>query len=486
MDKLRAILESWVAHESTASLWLVVASVLLFGVTFARSRTDPANERAWGKQLLEALTKAFVFASLVGAFYFLLSNNYSAFSQIYSSFTIGGSLSNQNWQMWRNQYGGNFLQQDLQVTQSITKEVVEVIQPNDPTLPVLYRNLTTEEPIQQNSIIGFNGQVVMNLANPELQGETFNAYNLSAVYEYNIINPTETETHVEFKFPLSAEARLYQDVTIKKNAAEIADWHIASNSIVWDDYLKPSEQAQVSIHYRASGMDNFLFEIPEPREVTNFSLTVALNARFYETRTEPSGSSIQVAEKPTLPYQTVTWSIEPSIIAPVLGIVLPQRWPYAPHQEMIEALPYAARASVLFLSLTMLTWLICGASIKLWQIGILAGLFTLSFVPLLAGGLPTPSTITSAQLASWQVKMLPVLAIVPLTIAWLLLRQVPRLPLTLILLLMALFIGGYPLISFLPDEQKRNAAESLVQVGMIAYVFSLSLFIRVSNRYISN
>jgi hypothetical protein len=59
------------------------------------------------------------------------------------------------------------------------------------------------------------------------------------------------------------------------------------------------------------------------------------------------------------------------------------------------------------------------------------------------------------------------------------LRKIPRLPLILILILMALFAGGYPLMGLMSDEQKHKALETIVQVGMIAYVFLLALFTRL-------
>jgi hypothetical protein len=51
--------------------------------------------------------------------------------------------------------------------------------------------------------------------------------------------------------------------------------------------------------------------------------------------------------------------------------------------------------------------------------------------------------------------------------------------LILTLALMVLFMAGYPRIGLLMDEQKRNAIEGGIQVAMIAYVFVLTLFVRM-------
>jgi hypothetical protein len=277
MDYTKHLLGNWVNREPTASLWLAVAAVLLFGVAFARSRSSDERAWVWGRRLIESLVRVFVFTALLGMFYFLLNSNYAAFSQVCGSFTTGGSLTNQTWQKWRNLYGDAHTQRDLLVTQYVTIETEEVIQPVDPSMPPLYRNVKVDQPISQNSIVGFRGRVTMNLVDPAHQTDTFNGYTLSALYEYDVVNPVDTETRVEFGFPLSSDAKLYQDISVKVNGESVSSWRVLSSTITWDERMRPGEKNVVSIHYVTKGMDGFRFEIPEPREVTNFELTVALD-----------------------------------------------------------------------------------------------------------------------------------------------------------------------------------------------------------------
>ncbi len=277
MSYAKLLLENWANREPIASMWLAVATVLLFGVVFTRSHGDDRRFWMWGYRLVESLFQALVFAALLGMFSFLLSSNYASFSQIYSSFTSGGSLSNQNWREWRDRYGGTFIQQDLLVTQYITNETQEIIQPDDPSAPLLYRNIKVEQPISQNSIVGFNGLVTIDVIDPVSQTDTFKGFALSAQYEYQIANPTDVDTRVEFNFPLSADTKLYQNVGVKVNDVEVSSWQIISNTIAWEGYVRPGENKIVSVQYDTWGMDGFLFEVLTPREVRNFELMVALN-----------------------------------------------------------------------------------------------------------------------------------------------------------------------------------------------------------------
>ncbi|HDQ71679.1 MAG TPA: hypothetical protein ENN19_06225 [Chloroflexi bacterium] len=483
MDAARSLLLNWARHEPTVSLWLMAATALIFGAAFVNSRRDDQRAWAWGRCLIEALARALAFAALAGAFYFLLNSNYDAFSRIYGSFLVGGSLSRQNWHQWHDLYGGSVFQRDLQVTQYVTVERQETIVPPDPAMPPLYRNVEVRERVLQNTIAGFRGQVTIDLLDPAHQVDTFNAYTLSGSYEYEIVNPTDTETQAEFRFPLSPETKLYYDLDVQVDGESVSSWRVISNTIAWDRQLDPGEKSVVSIHYTSRGMEGFAFRVPEPREIVDFELVVKINTDKCWVYTDPENGGVELSVEEfvdeTAPYRVITWTIERAIVAPRLRVYVNQYWPYAPYHEMIVTLSYAARPLLLFLSLAALTLLICGVPVSLRQFALLACLFTIPHLVLMAGGIPTFNGIAPAQWAGFQVKMLPILSILPLTLAFVALRRLARLPRVLTLVIMALFMAGYPFAGLLPDEQKRNALDGLIQAAMIAYVFGLALYVRV-------
>ncbi|MDD1751366.1 MAG: hypothetical protein LUO89_15995, partial [Methanothrix sp.] len=138
MNSLTSLLQSWIVVEPVASLWLGIISVLLFGVTFAHLTKQTGL--SWGRGFFVALAKTLIVVSLIGICYFLLNSGFKTFSQIYGSFTTGGSVSNRAWQQWRNMYSGGYDQKDLQVVQYVTVVNEEVIQSSDPSAAPLYRN----------------------------------------------------------------------------------------------------------------------------------------------------------------------------------------------------------------------------------------------------------------------------------------------------------------------------------------------------------
>jgi hypothetical protein len=126
-------------------------------------------------------------------------------------------------------------------------------------------------------VTAFDGRVTMNMADPPQQTDTFNGYALSALYTYEIVNPADSETRLEFRLPLSSQAKLYQDLSVAMNGEQVPDWRIVDGALAWEGHLSPGAKEVVSIHYVTWGMDSFVFDVPEAREVSNFKLTVALD-----------------------------------------------------------------------------------------------------------------------------------------------------------------------------------------------------------------
>jgi len=179
------------------------------------------------------------------------------------------------------------------------------------------------------------------------------------------------------------------------------------------------------------------------------------------------------------PYKILTWKIDRAIMSPVVGLDVTQGWPYAPYQAVITALPYIQRAFILFMALTVLTLLFLNLRIDAWQILLLAALFCLPPLVLMTGGIPLPASVSMSNFAEYQVRLLPIISLIPLLLVYFSFRKQPRTPLILILILMVFFLCIYPQVSIITDEQKRNAILGSVQIAMIVYLFGLALYNRV-------
>ena len=226
-------------------------------------------------------------------------------------------------------------------------------------------------------------------------------------------------------------------------------------------------------------MDGYSFVVQEARDVKDFTLIIGIDYSYCCLHYEPV-ERVQLDTYKEGKYNINKFSLDRAVTTPNMGLSIIQKWPYAPYHQMVVAMPFAARASLFFLTVVMLTWIIYGVQIDLQKIALLGSLFLLPFIIMMSGYFPHPDFIYTGNIAAYQVKMMPILSLLSIVLAFYLLRRnVHKELLWLTLLLMEISMGGYVLLSFIGDEQKRNATEALIQVGVIGYIFLLTLFTRL-------
>lgn len=465
------ILTNWVSKEPFGSLLLAVVVVLLFGITVHQLQ----SQKNWLQAIAEALSKSLSFAALAAMVYFLLVSNTTAFENTHGSFTRLGSRSYNAYQEWEKIYGDSFFQQqDLQVTQYKWIESVEPLPEN----PVLYKTIRSEQILVENSISRFFGTVYLQGADWGNRDATFNAYSMKAAYEYDVINTLTEQTETRFYFPLFGGAKLYEKISVKMSD-EPVNWVYKNGGLVWESTLQQGEQKTILIEYKTWSMDGYSFVVQEARDVKDFTLIIGIDYSYCCLHYEPV-ERIQLDTYKEGQYNINKFSLNRAVTAPSMGLSVIQKWPYAPYHQMMAAMPFAARASLFFLTVVVLTWIIYGVQIDLQKIALLGSLFLLPFIIMMSGYFPHPDFIYTGNIAEYQVKMMPILSLLSILMAFYLLRRnIDKEPLWLTLILMEISMGGYVLISFIIDEQKRNATEALIQVGVIGYIFLLTLFTRL-------
>lgn len=465
------ILTNWVNKEPFGSLLLAVVVVLLFGITVHQL----ASQKNWLQAIAEALGKSLIFAALAAMVYFLLASNTTAFENAHGSFSRLGSRSYTAYQEWEKIYGDSFFQQqDLQVTQYKWIESVEPLPEN----PALYKTIRSEQVLVENSISRFLGRVYLQGADWGNRDATFNAYSMKAAYEYDVINTLTEQTETRFYFPLFGGAKLYEKISVKMNDKPV-NWAYKNGGLVWESTLQQGEQKTILIEYKTWSMDGYSFIVQEARDVRDFTLIIGIDYSYCCLHYEPV-ERVQLDTYEEGKYNINKFSLDRAVTTPNMGLSIIQKWPYAPYHQMVVAMPFAARASLFFLTVVMLTWIIYGVQIELQKIALLGSLFLLPFIIMMSGYFPHPDFIYTGNIAAYQVKMMPILSLLSIVIAFYLLRRnIPKEPLWLTLLLMEISIGGYVLLSFIGDKQNRNATEAFIQAGIIGYIFLLTLFTRL-------
>jgi hypothetical protein len=74
----------------------------------------------------------------------------------------------------------------------------------EPTGPTLYQTVLVRQPVLQNSIVRFQGQVEM-ISGREQDVDKFNTYFVNANFLYDVVNQSDTTVETEFRFPLASQ-----------------------------------------------------------------------------------------------------------------------------------------------------------------------------------------------------------------------------------------------------------------------------------------
>jgi hypothetical protein len=276
MISLLSVFQSILPGEIITKTWVAVSIALICIFSYFYSRSPYGGQKRL--RLAAALATGLAFGGLALFAYMVMDSNYQSFNHVYSSFTNVGSLSNQAWATWHMVYGEPIIQHDLMVTQYVTTSSLVKIAPISPGNKDQYMNVQDEHALEQNSITAFTGHVTMNLVNPEHQADSYNAFALTALYEYEITNPADQPTQANFRFPLDINGRLFRNVHVLINGEELHKWQLdkADGAITWNSSMQPGQKDKIVIQYVTWGMNGFTFMVDQPREVTNFQLSLAL------------------------------------------------------------------------------------------------------------------------------------------------------------------------------------------------------------------
>lgn len=455
----------WFTVEPTISLLMTIAAIVIFSSALAKAHEPGVSFWPWLRRLLEASIGAILFVGLLWAFRSILNNNNSTFNSTH------GSLSEINRQSAYSIWGRPHYQQELSVQHFIEKTVQEEIPQADPSQPPLYKNTVVREEVLQNSITGFIGNVAMTLNEREKGYALYSGYVVDANLQYNIINDSDLTTETDFLFPLSPGQTLYNNFKITMDNQDLSSQlHIGGDVVQWQTTMTPHQQSTIVVVYQSRGMDTFTYQIPTQREIKNFALTLTVDRLPVSLLNYP-GSTLTPSEvKPTPDGRgsILSWKLDGAITAAGMGVALQQ--PEQPGADVLRVLWNSPYALSLLGAMLALTLIIRGQPVRFLDLALIASAYCVQFLIMAA--------TSDWVLGFWGSLILGAAFTGFLT--FLLYRKVKsRLLKILIYGLVAFFTVAYPLSGLLTDSTQRNSFEGLVQVGLIVYLFGLSLYTRL-------
>jgi len=455
----------WMTVEPTIGLLMTIVAVVIFGAAFIRSRDASNTFWPWLRRVIEASVGAILFLGLLWAFRSILTNNNITFNSTH------GSLSNTNLRSAQSIWGRPHTQRELVVNHFIERVEQEEIPRPDPAQPPLYKNKKVRQQVEQNSLRDFVGQVDLTLSRREKGYAFYNGFVVNARFEYNVINDSGLETEAEFAFPLSPGQTMYDDFRILQDDQDVSSQLRFSPDLVqWKRTMQPQQRSKIVVTYSSRGMEYFYYQVPAQREIRNFVLTLTVDRLPISLLNYPEGCLTPTDIKTTSDQQgsILTWRLDRAVTVAGMGVAL--RQPEQPGAQVLRVLLNSPYALTLLITMIGLTLLIRGEPVRFLDLALLSAVYCVQFLVMAA--------VSDFFFGFWGSLILG--ALLTGVLAFLLFRGYPsRLLRSLVLALVGFFTTVYPLAGLLTDVTQRNSFDGLVQVGLIVYLFMLSLYTRL-------
>jgi hypothetical protein len=456
---------AWFTVDPEVSLLMVIAAVVIFGSALARKGMEGGGFWPWLRRIIEASVSAVLFLGLLWAFRSVLNSNINTF---YSTHGSRSAINNESaYTIW----GRPHIQDELTVVHSVEVEVQEEIPREDPSQPPLYRTVRQRQEVPQNSIRSFRGDAQMTLSEREKGYAFYSGFLLAANYHYAILNDSDLLTDADFTFPLSPGQTMFQDFTVKVDGTNIgSDLRFGSDMVSWSRKMDPHQQIAVDIAYASRGMDFFFYRVPNQRYINDFEFTLTIDRLPTTLLNYPDGvlTPTEIHATNDGKGSILIWRLNQAITTAGMGVALIQ--PEQPGEKVLRVLVNSPLALTMLGAMLALTLLILGLPVNLLDLALLAGIYSVEYL-VMAG-------VSDYFFGFWGSLVLG--AVLTLFLAFLLFRKLPsRLLKVLLLSLIAFFTVLYPLSGLLDQITAWNSFHALLQVGMIVYMFGLSLYARL-------
>lgn len=458
----------WMTVEPTIGLLMTMTALVLFASSIARSQDSGATFWLWLKRIIEASVGALLFLGLLWAFRSILNSNNSTF------YSTHGSLSDASRQSAQSIWGRPHVQREMAVVHYIEKTVKEELPREDPTQPPLFREYVVREAVPQNSLVGFRGDVKLTLNEREKGFALYSGYLIDAHFEYDVLNDSDFETEAEFDFPLSPGQTMHENFKIFMDDVDLSpDLRFYSDLVHWTKIMKPHQQSKVVISYSSRGMDTFYYQLYSQREIKNFELILTVDRLPVSLLNYPEGALTpsEIMSTTDGMGSVMKWKLDHAVTVAGMGVALPQ--PEQPGENVLRVLLNSPYALTLLGAILSLTLLIRGEPVNFLDLALLLSAYCVQFLIMAA--------VSDFFIGFWG--SLIIGAALTGALTFLLFRKHRSRALrVLIYALVGFFTIIYPLSGLLTQATQRNSFDSLVQVGLIIYLFALSLYSRLEGK----
>jgi hypothetical protein len=271
-------------------------------------------------RVLWALTLVGVLAGSLSLLRIYLRDSLAAFQRNH------GRITDANYHAVETIWGTQQEQVELQVTLFYEEEVTERFESEDMTKPAVLRKKLARHEVPTNPFLTARHEVTLK-QNPRKKGSAmYGGYETACLFQWNLRNMAGRNLNSTLKFPLPSASGMYNDLIATLNGKDVLPQMQLKDGVLllnreWDD----GENLDLKIAFTSRGMSSWYFQVREPREIRDFTLTLTLPDIPKSRLNNPEGCMSPTAVKPTADKlgSVLTYRLDHAISSKGMGVALP-------------------------------------------------------------------------------------------------------------------------------------------------------------------
>ena len=314
--------------EPTIALFLAAALLAIFLTALFQNKSsaDEKPSLVWTlyrgfKRWTWALLLVALFAGTISVLRSYLRQTVNDFEREH------GRITQANFNAVQTIWGSEQVQPELNVDIYHNEEVTEQIVPDDPTKPSFTRKKTVHVSVTGNPFVTTWHEVTLR-QNPRKKGSAFyGGYETDCNFSWRLHNPSDATQKCILTFPLPASDAMYDGLVATLNGKDVLpQMEIQNGSLVLERDVQASEVMDLHIAFKSRGLSYWYFQVREPREIRDFTLTLNLPDMPKPKLNYPDGCMTPTSIAPTKDSQgtILTYRFDHALTDKGMGVSLPQ------------------------------------------------------------------------------------------------------------------------------------------------------------------
>jgi hypothetical protein len=271
-------------------------------------------------RLLLALSVVFVLTQALGVMRGYLRRSVTHFQQTH------GRVTEANYNAVETIWGTEQTQRELTLQNYYEEEITERTEFEDPTKPAILRKKTVRHNVVGNPFLAARHNVTLTQNARKKGSALYGGYETVCRFAWKLKNAADRPTRGLLRFPLPAAGAMYDDLAATVNGEDVLPkMHLSESALTLARDLGPHEELTVTLAFKSRGMAQWYFQVAEPREIRDFTLTVNLPDLPTAKLNYPEGCMSPTDVKPTADARgsVLTYRLDHAISQKGMGIALP-------------------------------------------------------------------------------------------------------------------------------------------------------------------